>query len=127
MKTCRSLRASTFAADVRFPSKQQQLVVGKRHANNICSINGVCISPDSRIWVATDVSEIASWPSNFAALTVLKGAAVWLQAGLHALQLLCLWSTNTHKHWPRLFGAVVRELLIGCLAQHTHGGAAGTP
>ena len=49
---------------------------------------------------------------------------MWLQAGLQAFQLLRLWSTDSHKHWPRLFKAVVRELMVGCLAQHTHEGAA---
>lgn len=44
-------------------------------------------------------------------------------AGVLAFQLLCLWSNDTHKHWPRLFKAVVRELLVGWQARHTREGA----
>ena len=65
------------------------------------------------------------WLPNCEALTVSKVIAAWLQVGLHALPLLRHWSTNTHKHWPCLFRALVRELLVGCLAQHTREAAAG--
>ena len=125
MQTSCSLQATTFPADVRFPYKDQQLVMRKVDFDNASMINGLCISPDNRLWVATNVSEPANGLANCAAWTASKVAAVWPQVGLQALQLVCLWSTNTHKHWPRPFKALVRELLVGCLARHTHGAAAG--
>ena len=39
------------------------------------SINGLCISPDSRLWVATRVSEAAIWLPNCATLTVSEGVS----------------------------------------------------
>ena len=62
---------SSFAADVRFPFtlSNQQLLVGEGQPS-LLSIDGLCISPDSRIWVATDVSGVASWLPNCAALIV---------------------------------------------------------
>ena len=76
---------------------------------SLLRITGLCISPDSRLWISTNVDEMASWPFNCAVLTVSKAAAVWLQFGLHAFQLLCRWTIHTHKHWLRLFRAVVRS------------------
>ncbi len=60
---------SSFAADVRFPFRHQQLLVGEGQPS-LLSIDGLCISPDSRIWVATNVSGVASWLPNCAALIV---------------------------------------------------------
>ena len=110
---------------MRFPSKQQQLAVGEGQTyEDSVRIHGLCISPDSQLWVNTNVSKSDIWLPNSMALTVSKVAALWLQVGLYAFQLLRLWSTNTHKHWPRLFNTIVRELLVGCLAQHTAEGTA---
>ena len=99
--------------------------MGKVYFYDASMINGLCISPDNRLWVATNVNETANGLVNCVALTASKVAAVWPQVGLQAFQLLCLWSTGTHKHWPRPFKALVRELLLGCLARRTHGAAAG--
>ena len=100
-------------------------MLGETHVTTYRRIQGLCISPDSRIWVAMDVSDLKGWLHWCAVLTVPMASAVSLHEGLRAAQLLCLWSIDTHKHWPHLFRAIVRELLVGCLAQQTHAPAVG--
>ena len=50
----------TFATDVRHPDRYQQLL-GKYPDTHIAEIHSMCISPDSQLWVATRVSEVAIW------------------------------------------------------------------